>query len=113
MVFTTLLLGEGLSQAERARATRLVSTTLLITLVEQTSMVEEAGWDLIEVVDVTGEYEETARRDRQAYKSRAEKVTEVLGKHALAERLTWRHEYIQAIEEGLLRRELFVARLGD
>ena len=112
MVFTTLLFGEGLSSADRARATRLCSA-LLVTSIEQSALVGETGWDLIERVNISGEYEETARRDLQAYKSRSDKVTELLGKQALEERLNWRREYIQAIEGGLLQRELFVADVPD
>ena len=113
MVFATLLLGVGLSPAERTRATRLVSTTLLVTSIEQTTLVDEAGWELTEHVDVTEEYAKTARRDLHAYKSRAGKLKKLLGERELEERLTWRCEYIQAIEGGLLRRELFVARVRD
>ena len=76
-------------------------------------MVSRAGWDLVEQVDVTQEYADTARRDLRAYESRAELAAEVLGASELAERLTWRHDYIQAIDDGLLRRELFVTIVRD
>ncbi len=109
MVFTTLLLGVGLCPAERARATRLVSTTLLVTSTDQTSLMNEAEWDLVEHVDVSDEYAKTAQRDFRAYASRSEKVRKLFGENELEERLAWRREYIQAIEDGLLRRELFVA----
>jgi len=113
MVFTTLLLGVGLRPAERARATRLVSTPLLVTSIEQASLVDETDWDLTEHVDVSDEYAKTAQRDLRAYESRSEKVSKLIGEHELEERLAWRREYIQAIEEGLLRRELFVAGVRD
>ncbi len=72
-------------------------------------MVSRAGWKLIEQVDVTKEYAETVRRTLRAYESRAQLAGEVLGARELERRLTSKREYIQAIDEGVLRRELFVA----
>lgn len=109
MVFTTLLLGPGLSRAERAHARRLVSTGCRATSAEQREMMGRSGWDVIEQVDVTEKYGETARRNLSACESRAERAAEVLGTDELDRRLTRRRAYVQAIEEGLLRRELFVA----
>lgn len=109
MVFTTLLSGPGLSSAERARARRLVSSSFRATSVEQNTMLSRAGWKIIEHVDVTPDYAETARRQLRAYESRAKLASEVLGGGEFERRLTSKREYIQAIDEGLLRRELFVA----
>ena len=72
-------------------------------------MLSRAGWKIIEHVDVTRDYAETARRQLRAYESRAKLASEVLGGGEFERRLTSKREYIQAIDEGLLRRELFVA----
>ena len=112
MVFTTLLLGPGLSRAERALARRLVSTGCRATSVEQREMMGRSGWNVIEQVDVTEKYGETARRILGAYESRAERAADVLGTDELDRRLAKRRAYVQAIEEGLLRRELFVTEVA-
>ena len=109
MVFTTLLFGGCLSSEERARVTSVSSATSLVTSAEQTQIVEEAGWNLIEKVDMTYDYAETACRDLHAYESRADRLSEALGASEFATRLRTKREYVPAVEEGLLRRELFVA----
>lgn len=72
-------------------------------------MLSRAGWKIIEQVDVTQDYAETVRRQLRAYESRAKLAGEVFGVSEFEGRLTSKREYIQAIDEGLLRRELFVA----
>lgn len=67
-----------------------------------------SGWNVIEQVDVTVAYGETTRRGLAAYESRAEWAAAVLGVDELDRRLAKRRAYAQAIEEGVLRRELFV-----
>ena len=109
MVFTTLLLGGCLSSEQRARATSVSSATSLVTSAEQIQTVEQAGWNLIEKVDITPDYAETARRDLRAYESRADRLSKALGASEFATRLRTKREYVPVIEEGLLRRELFVA----
>ncbi len=109
MVFTTLLFGSGLSSAQRTRASSVTTAPSLVTSAEQIHIVKRAGWSLIERVDMTEEYLETARRELRAYESRAERLRRVLGASEAAQRLSSKREYIPAVEEGLLRRELFVA----
>lgn len=113
MVFTTLLLGADLSSAERAQATSVTTAPCLVTSAEQMHIVDKAGWNLIEQVDMTHGYAETARRDLRAYETRAHRVGKVLGASELATRLRSKRDYIPAIEDGLLRRELFVASVRD
>ena len=112
MVFTTLLFGPGLSAAERAHVRDLVAPSLSATSAEQREMMGRAGWNVIEQVDVTNEYAKTAGRSLGAYESRAERAVDVLGADELDRRLTRKRAYLEAIEEGKLRRELFVADLG-
>ena len=109
MVFTTLLFGPGLSTVERTRAESLVSTSCRATSAEQETMVGRARWSLIERADVTPDYAETVRCTLLAYESRAELAVGVLGATELERRLSAKREYLQGIEEGLLRRELLVA----
>jgi len=113
MVFTTLLLGFDLSSAERARATSVTNAPYLVTSAELMHAVDKAGWNLIEQVDMTHDYAETAWRELRAYETRADRVGKVLGASELATRLRSKREYIPAIEERLLRRELFIASVRD
>ena len=76
-------------------------------------MVDRAGWNLTEQRDTTGEYAEVVRRDLRAYESRTALAAKVLGEFELDARIERKRKYLQGIEDGLFRRELFVARLGD
>ena len=108
MVFTTLSLAGGLSPAAHERALTL-GPTFVEAPADYSSLLGRAGWDVTEYVDVTEEYAHTARLDLRAYEVRADGLEALLGTRDFAERMSWRRGYIQAIEEGLLRRELFCA----
>ena len=113
MAFTTLLFREGLSRKERARANGLVATGHRVNAAEQASMVKRAGWELVVQSDVTAEYAETVRRDLRAYESRSILARKVLGKTEFENRMERRRRYLQGIEDGLLRRDLFVAQTRE
>jgi len=113
MVFTTLLFREGLSKKERARANGLVATGHRVTAGEQTSMVKRAGWELVVKSDVTAEYAETVQRDLRAYEVRSVWARKVLGETEFENRMERKQRYLQGIEDGLLRRELFATQTGD
>lgn len=113
MVFTTLLFRSGLSAKERVRANGLVATGYRATSTEQARMVDRAGWTLIEQCDATAEYAETVRRDLRAHESRAVRAARILGEVELDARMERKQKYLQGIEEGLLRRALFVADVRD
>ena len=110
MVFTTLLFREGLTRKERARANSLVATGHRVNADEQASMVKRAGWKLLVQSDVTAEYAEIVRRNLHAYETRSILAQEVLGEAEFENRMERRRRYLQGIEDGLLRRELFAAQ---
>jgi hypothetical protein len=112
MVFTTLLFREGLSRKERARANGLVGTSHRVNAAEQASMVKRAGWKLVVQSDVTAEYAETMRRNLRAYEARSVLARKVMGKTEFENRMERERRYLQGIEDGLLRRELFAAQTG-
>ena len=113
MAFTTLLFREGLSRKERAWANGLVATSHRVNAAEQASMVKRAGWELVLQSDVTAEYAETVRRDLRAYEARSILARKVLGETEFENRMERRQKYLQGIENGLLRRELFAAQTRD
>ena len=113
MVFTTLLFREGLTRKERARANSLVATGHRVNADEQANMVKRAGWELVAQSDVTAAYAESVRRDLYAYESRSNLAQQVLGKTEFENRMKRRRRYLQGIEDGLLRRELYAAQTCD
>jgi hypothetical protein len=116
MVFTTLVYREGLSSKERARAISLVATgaaaqsaAYRVTQTVQAEMVKRAGWTLVDQHDSTPEYAETVLRQLRAFQSRISLAGKHFGAADLTARIERKRNYLRGIEDGLLRRGLFVA----
>ena len=113
MVFTTLLFRAELSSKERARTNSLVSPRYRVNSTEQTKMVERAEWSLVEQRDVTAEYAKTVQRNLRAYEFRAPLAARVLSETEFNARMKRKRNYLKGIEDGLLRRSLFVTVTRD
>ena len=72
-------------------------------------MVERAGWSLVDQRDTSQEYAEVAWRGLNAYQSRLSALSRVIGEADLTSRIERMRNYLRAIEDGVLRRALFVA----
>ncbi len=108
MVFTVLSIPPSLSPTEHAKAVE-VGPEFIEAPAAYSTLLREAGWDLIDCADVTAQYEATAGRDLREWEIRADKLSELLGVAEFDERLTWRRARCRAIADGLLQRELFIA----
>ena len=108
MVFTVIGIAPGLSRADHGRGVAAApefgeTETYYQTLLRQT------GWTVAEVVDVTEGYADTNRRFMRADGEFQDQMEALIGAAEFAERQAgWRSE-LGAVEEGLLRRERFVA----
>ncbi len=107
MVFTVISVAPGLSHEDHRRAVEcgpefIVSETDYPTLLAQT------GWVVVDCQDITMDYAASCRRNLRADEERKEGLQMLIGAPAFAERqVGWRSK-ITALDEGLLRRELFV-----
>ncbi len=76
---------------------------------EQQALLRSAGFVCVEETDVTDEYLRIARAWLAANETHAALVRQSAGEAEFAERQAERRLQIKAIEDGLLRRSLFVA----
>ncbi len=71
------------------------------------TMLKRTGWEIVESVDVTPEYETTVRTMLGAEDAHADDLVKLRGDAEFSERITRRRKALEAIESGLLRRDLF------
>ena len=108
MVFTVISPAPGLSPTDHKRAVES-GPPYVATAVGYAAMLGQAGWEITDHLDLSSEYARTARRLLREEEARADGLSDLLGDAAYSERLAERRRTIQAIEEGLIRRELFGA----
>ena len=109
MAFTVISLAPDLSQSALARA--LDNAPEFIEAEDNyRALLEETGWLVTEWLDLTSEYRESCGRQIDAdYESRAE-LAELFGAEEARTRLEKWHSKLQAINDGLFVRELFVCK---
>lgn len=109
IAFTTIHVAPGLPQTHRRRAARAGPPAVAMSS-NYSSLLRSAGFVAIEDVDLTAAYLTTIR----AWVGHAERFEAELGRAGLpgpfAEKLDRRRIAWAAIEAGLLRRSLYVAR---
>ncbi len=108
MVFSVISVAPGLSSADHERAVES-GPPFVESPAPYPTMLHQAGWEITDRVDLTEEYAETTRRLLREEETRADELKELLGKAEFSERLAGRRTGIRALEDGLLRRELFAA----
>lgn len=72
----------------------------------------QSGWCLEEHIDLTAAFLHSMRADLEGMQERADALAEVMGPDEFSRRVQRRQATIAAVDAGLLRRELFVARAG-
>jgi hypothetical protein len=72
-------------------------------------MIARAGWEIDAHIDLTGAYLDSARVTVVAEEQHGEALKEVQGEAEYAARLARRKLLVEILQEGLARRELFVA----
>src|SRR5260370_32372378 len=75
-------------------------------------LLDQSGWCLQERTDLTAEFLQSMRTELESMQCRADALAKVLGSGEFTERTKRRQATIAAVNAGLLRRELFVARAG-
>jgi cyclopropane fatty-acyl-phospholipid synthase-like methyltransferase len=109
MVFTVISIAADLSQTQYRRAIT-DGPEFVEAEADYATLLGETGWLIVERRDITLDYAATCSRQLQADKKFKSTLEALIGTSASAERLSeWRSQ-LEAIEDGLLRRELFLAR---
>jgi len=108
MAFTVISVAQGLSEDARRRAIA-AGPEFIDTATAYPKLLEDTGWSLEDRQDLTAAYEASLGRQLRADEARHAVLEELMGQSLVADRLTnWRGE-LAALEEGLLRRELYLA----
>jgi len=112
MAFTVVSVSPDLSQSAHARA--LANAPEFVeTESSYHALLKETGWDVIERIDLTGEYRDSCARQIDADCEFHTELVELLGvDEANARLVNWRSK-LQAIEDGLFVRELFVCEVQN
>jgi ubiquinone/menaquinone biosynthesis C-methylase UbiE len=108
MVFTVISVAPGLSPEDCRRAVAS-GPEFIVSETDYQTLLAQAGWTVLNCQDVTMDYAASCRRNLRADEERKEGLQTLLGAPALAERLAGWRSKITALDEGLLRRELFAA----
>jgi ubiquinone/menaquinone biosynthesis C-methylase UbiE len=107
-VFTAIFASRGLSRSALRRVVT-AGPPASIVRTSYVSLLRSAGFVGIDERDVTPEYLVVARSKHDAFERFAAELSDVLGQREFAELQAKRRRAIAAIEDGLLRRALFVA----
>jgi len=107
MVFTVISVAPGLSGDAYGRAVEN-GPEFIESDTEYPALLTQTGWAVIDYRDITLDYAATCRRQLEADEDCKEVLTTLIGGAEFADRLTaWRSK-LSALNDGLLRRELFV-----
>lgn len=108
MVFTTISITSGLSPAAYERAAA-AGPSFKVLDTEYAPMLQQTGWRLTNYIDLTSEYAAAMHHMLREEESRADALVPLFGEAEFADRLARRRRTAQALDENLLRRELFGA----
>lgn len=109
MVFTVISIAAGLSAIDYKRAVAAGPPFKEIDI-PYPALLEQTGWALLQHEDLTSEYARAARHMLLEEQARAKALTTLLGEAEFSERIARRRGTVDALERGLLRRELIVAK---
>ena len=107
MAFSAIVLAPELSPVDRDCALD-AGPPFVETPVVYSEMLEQSGWHMLDRMDVTVEYLQSAQALVGAMKLRVQALTEAYGSVDFAERLQRREAALAATERGLLKREIFL-----
>ncbi len=108
MVFTVIFIAAGLSPADYARAADC-GPPVIETAQGYPEMLREAGWEITTRADLTANFQASLRHLIDEEEAHGEELRELLGAAEFADKLARRRRTLAAIEQGLIRREMFGA----
>ena len=107
--FTVIALAPSLAGSERRLAIDS-GPTFVDASDDYAILLDQSGWCLLERTDLTAAFLQSMRTELEGMQARAGAIAEVLGADEFSKRINGRQATIAAVDAGLLRRELFVAR---
>ncbi len=108
MVFSVISIAPDLSREDHGRAVGN-GPEFIETDTDYPALLGQTGWTVVDRHDITIDFAASCRRQLRADEERRDALETLIGASEFAERLAGWRSKIAAIEEGLLRRELFVA----
>ncbi len=108
MVFTVISVAPGLS-AEQYRRAVANGPEFIETVADYPTLLAETGWIKTGHEDITMAYSASCRRQLHADEAQKDGLVALIGASEFAERLAGWRSKLAAIDDNLLRRELFVA----
>jgi len=112
VVFSVILVAPGLSGAAYERAVA-GGPPVVETAASYPTMLRQADWRLTDRVDLTDTFRASLRRMLDIEQARATELSELLGTDDVAAMLNRRRTMLGAVEDGLLRRQLYEAVRDD
>ena len=107
MAFTVIYITPGLDKLAHERAVKN-SPDFIQTDAEYETMLKACGWHIDEQIDLSKDYHETCRLQIEADDLHEEELIRLIGeKQALDRMSNWKSK-LKVIEEGLVKRDLFV-----
>lgn len=108
LAFSVIAFAAGLTSAEYKRA-EAAAPPCTATDTPYPELIEQAGFSIIESIDVTDAFKAITTREFAAFRARADHLRELLGAEEFDERVALRHRRVAALADGLIRRTLYVA----
>jgi len=109
MVFSVISIAPGLSPAAYGRATAS-GPLFKETEVGYPALLAQTGWRMTRRDDLTSEYKRVVHHMLREEEAHAHELIGLLGKNEFSDTLARRRRNALALDEGLLRRELLVAK---
>ena len=109
MAFSVISIAPGLCAADYRRALE-AGPPFMEAGAGYPAMLERTGWTMSRHIDLTPEYAQAARHMLREEEARAEALTRLLGEAEFSDKLIRGRSTVQALDRGLLRRELIAAR---
>jgi len=108
MVFSVIAPATSLSASERQVAIESGPPFVDVDR-DYALLLEQSGWRVQERIDVTTEFAQSIRTWLEGMKTRAEALTKVLGVDDFSERVIRKQATLVALDQGLLKREIFAS----
>ena len=107
MAFTVIYITPGLDKITHKRAVKN-SPDFIQTDAKYETMLKACGWHIDEQIDLSKDYQKTCRLQIEADDLYREELITVIGEKQALGRITNWQAKLEVIEEGLVKRDLFV-----
>ena len=111
MAFTVIYVKSGLDKLAHEKAVKN-SPEYIQTNAEYETMLKACGWHIDEQIDLSKDYQETCRLQIESDDLYQEDLIKLIGEKQTLDRISnWKSKF-EVIEEGLVKRYLFVCSLN-